>query len=174
MRTENSKQFLSLLMKHQTRIHTYILYHIPNKIDAEDILQDTILVMLDKFSEFEEGTNFLAWGIVIARNKIMSFKQSKARSRMVFDDSIVSQIEKEVTENFDLFNEESEELKNCIVKLPEKHKKYLRLRYEKSMSYREIGKEISISMQAVHKTMSRIHIALLKCVRLNLQKDMDL
>ena len=48
-RLTDSKRFMSLLMQNQTRIHTYILCHIPNRADAEDILQDTIVVMLDKF-----------------------------------------------------------------------------------------------------------------------------
>lgn len=168
-----SKRFLSLLMRYQTRIHTYILYQIPNRTDAEDILQDTIVVMLDKFPEFQEGTNFLAWGITIARYKIMSFKQKNRSSKMIFDDSMIDLFEKETTSNLDSFKEESEVLRDCIRKLPTRHKKYLRLRYEQSLSYREIGQQIAISMQAVYKTMTRIHITLLNCVRLSLGEDAE-
>ncbi|MBN2064260.1 MAG: sigma-70 family RNA polymerase sigma factor [Sedimentisphaerales bacterium] len=174
MSVENSKQFMGLLLRYQTRIHTYILYQIPNRNDAEDILQDTIVTMLDKFSDFQEGTNFLAWGITIARYKILNFKQSKKSSRLLFDDELVSKFEQESEGFIENFQEEAEKLRECIVKLPPRYKNYLRLRYEQSMSYREIGKEISISMQAVHKTMARIHVALLKCLGVSSGRDLRL
>ena len=171
MPVSKSKQFLRLLMQYQTRIHTYILYQVPNRSDAEDILQDTIVVMLDKFTDYKEGTNFLAWGITIARYKIMSFKQKNRSSKLIFDDSMMNLFEKETVSDMDSFQEEAEVLRHCIQKLPPRHKKYLRLRYEQSLSYREIGRQIAISMQAVYKTMTRIHVMLLNCVRLSLSKD---
>jgi DNA-directed RNA polymerase specialized sigma24 family protein len=47
----------------------------------------------------------------------------------------------------------------------------LRLRYEQGLTYREIGKQIAVSMQAVYKTMVRIHVFLLNCVRPNSHED---
>lgn len=171
MGVTDSKRFMSLLMQNQTRIHTYILYQVPNRNDAEDILQDTIVVMLNKFSEYKEGTNFLAWGITIARYKIKSFKVKNRNSRLIFDDSMVELIEKETAPNFESFQEEAQILRGCIGKLSPKYKDYLRLRYEQGLSYREIGKQIAVSMQAVYKTMTRIQIVLLNCMRLNLRED---
>jgi RNA polymerase sigma-70 factor (ECF subfamily) len=171
MRVSGSKQFLSLLMRNQIRIHTYILYRIPNRNDAEDILQDTIVVMLDKFSEYKEETNFFAWGITIARHKIMSFKQKNKTSKLIFDDSIIELVEKETSLDFDSFQEDAEALRSCVGKLSPKYKTYLRLRYEQGLTYREIGKQIAVSMQAVYKTMVRIHVFLLNCVRPNSHED---
>lgn len=173
MRMTESKQFLSLLMRYQTRIHTYILYHVPNRSDAEDILQDTIVVMLDKFSEYKEGTNFLAWGIAVARFKIKSFRLKNRTGRLIFDDSMVDLIDRETASSMGAFEEEAAALRGCIGKLPPKYKLYLRLRYEQSLSYREIGKQIAISMQAVCKTMARIHISLLNCIRQGLHEDVE-
>lgn len=169
----NSRQFLGLLMRHQVRIHTYVLYQVPNRNDAEDILQDTIVVMLDKFSEFKEGGNFLAWGIAIARYKIMTFRRKNSGSKLIFDDSIMDLIEEESTPILDSSIDEAEALKSCIKKLSDHHRKYLRLRYEKSLTYREIGRQIAISMQAVYKTMTRIHVLLFNCVRLKLGEDVE-
>lgn len=167
----DSKSFLSLLRRSQTQIHTYILCQIPNRNDAEDILQDTIVVMLDKFSEYKEGSSFLAWGIAIARYKIKSFKYKNRNSKMIFDDSIGNLLEQEASKNPDFFQDESRVLKGCVEKLDSKHKHYLLLRYEQDMTYREIGRQFNVSMQAVYKMMTRIQLSLLHCVRINLQKD---
>ncbi len=171
MSLRDSKKFLSLLSKSQARIHAYILYQVPNRNDAEDILQDTIVVMLDKFSEFEEGTNFLAWGLQIARYKIMAYRDKKKNSKLVFDDSVLKIMEEESDIQDAIAKEDSERLSECVSKLPDKYKKYLQYRYEESMSYKAIGDKISVSAQAVHKTMSKIHIALMNCVRLGVSKE---
>ena len=171
MQKEDSKKFLALLGKYQTRIHAYILYQVPDKNDAEDILQNTIVVMLDKFSDFEEGSNFLAWGLKIARYKILAFREKNYRSKVIFDDAILDIFEKEAEIQEKVFKDESEKLPGCIGKLPDKYKSYLRFRYEKGMSYREIGENMSISSQAVNKTMNRIHVILMNCVKMALVKD---
>lgn len=171
MQNEDSKKFLALLGKYQTRIHAYILYQVPDKNDAEDILQNTILVMLDKFSEFEQGSNFLAWALTIARYKVLAFKQKNNNSKVIFDDTVLDIFDKETDIQESIFKDESEKLPGCISKLPTKYKSYLRLRYEKSLSYREIGEKMSISAQAVYKTMNRIHVILMDCVRMALVKD---
>ena len=80
-------------------------------------------------------------------------------------------IEKETVTKMESFQEEAEVLRGCIGKLSPKHKQYLRLRYEQGLSYREIGRQIAVSMQAVYKTMTRIQVVLLNCVRLNLHED---
>ncbi|MBN2512840.1 MAG: sigma-70 family RNA polymerase sigma factor [Sedimentisphaerales bacterium] len=170
----DSKSFLSLLRRCQTQIHTYILCQVPNRNDAEDILQDTIVVMLDKFSEYREGTSFLAWGIAIARNKIKSFKYKNRNSKMIFDDSIGRLLEQEASKNPEFFQDESRVLKGCVEKLEPKHKRYLLLRYEQDMTYREIGRQFNVSMQAVYKMMTRIQLSLLHCVRLSLQRESSL
>lgn len=174
IQVQHSKQFLSLLMRYQARIHTYILYQVPNRSDAEDILQDTIVLMMDKYSQFQEGTNFLAWGITIARYKILSFRQKHRNSKLLFDDGITDLIDREAPEQFDTFDEEAQALRHCIAQLSPKYKKYLRLRYEHSLSYRKISEQVGISMQAVYKTMSRIHVILHNCVRLGFSGNGEL
>ena len=79
----------------------------------------------------------------------------------------------ETVSSLDSFYEEAEVLRGCVKKLPPKYKEYLRLRYEQGLSYREIGRHIAVSMQAVYKTMVRIQISLLNCVRLNLHEDVE-
>ena len=62
--------FLQLLTANQSRIMGFILAMVPNRSVADDILQETTLLMWEKFKNFQDGTNFTAWGISIAKNKI--------------------------------------------------------------------------------------------------------
>jgi RNA polymerase sigma-70 factor (ECF subfamily) len=53
-------EFLGLLVPNQRRIQAFILTLVPNVADAEDIYQETLSEMWNKFDSFEVGTDFVA------------------------------------------------------------------------------------------------------------------
>ena len=166
-----TKKFISLLVPNQRHIHAYILYLVPHQSDADDILQDTLAEMWNKFDDFREGTNFIAWGITIARYKILSFRQKNKASKVLFSDRINELIDTECRENIDSVKYEIDILKKCMDKLPGRHKKYLLMRYEQSMTFRAIAAQVGITMQAVYKSFCRIHAQLAQCVQLSLRSE---
>ena len=50
---ESRKRLMSLMTRHQRQIFGYIFALVPNRYDAEDLLQETSLVICEKFEEFE-------------------------------------------------------------------------------------------------------------------------
>ncbi len=64
--TESTKvnEFLRLIMANQKPIYALILGMIPNRDDAEDIFQETVLVMWSKFDSFERGTSAVSKKLV--------------------------------------------------------------------------------------------------------------
>ena len=68
----NPREFIRLLMENERRIYAYIRTLLGNAADAEDVLQKTSVIMWDKFPEFDQGDNFIAW----------SFKSPSIRLRI--------------------------------------------------------------------------------------------
>lgn len=161
---EATQRFLALFMQNQKRIYAYILYHVPNMSDAEDLLQEAVTVMLSRFDEYQEGTNFLAWGITIARNKIYAYHRLNKRYKLMFDDADLEMIGQRAIDKIGYIEEQSMALRSCLKKLSSKQQGYLRLRYEFDMTFRDIAKQFSVSMQAAAKTITRIQVTLLKCI----------
>lgn len=165
------KEFVSLMIQHQRRIHAYILYQVPNRGDADDVLQETLTEMFNKFETFQVGTNFLAWGLTIARYKILNFARSQRKQKMVFDSSLLDLLADEGQANIQTSSDEMDALKSCMQKLPSKDKKLIMLRYEAGQSFRRIAEQFDVSMQAIHGSISRIHVRLFKCIRLSLGSE---
>ena len=65
-------QIVQLLATHHRSLLSYVFSLVPNRADAEDIVHDTIVVILEKFGEFQHGTDFLAWG---AGNRVQPRRQ---------------------------------------------------------------------------------------------------
>jgi len=167
----DTKQFMSLLVPNQKKIYAFIRYLVPGRADADDILQETLTEMWNKFHEYRDGTNFVAWGLTIARYKIMSFNQKKRPSNFQFSDSTLNLIQQEAesTHPHTAIMERVEILKECAAKLSDKEKKLLRLRYEQDQTFEHIAGQYSLSIPAIYKALSRIHASLAKCIRLTLR-----
>ncbi len=80
------------LINCQPALYAYILSLLPNREDANDVLQDANLVMWRRSDEFVEGTNFLAWAYQIARYKVLAHHRDCHRDRHIFDDGLFAQL----------------------------------------------------------------------------------
>src|ERR1051326_7889125 len=84
--TESRKRLMALMTRHQRQIFAYIYTLVPDRHDAEDLLQETSLVICEKFDEFVPGTDFVAWACQIAWWRIRYSRQKFARAKVGFDD----------------------------------------------------------------------------------------
>lgn len=85
------KAFTTLFLEHQDQLYSYILAMVLNQTDADDLLQETALVMHNKFEDFQPDSNFLAWGMTIARNKTMNLHQ-KLKTNAKFKEETVQRL----------------------------------------------------------------------------------
>src|SRR5580698_8963507 len=114
---ESQKRLMALMTRHQRQIFSYIYVLVPNRSDAEDLLQETSLVICEKFHELEEGTDFVAWACQIAYWRIRCSRQKFARSKVVFDQEIVDVVAQTADCLAEELNDRHEALGRCLQKL---------------------------------------------------------
>src|SRR5437763_16203421 len=88
--SEKTMRVQQLIVKHQLGLRAFILSLEPNFTDAEDLLQEVFLVITRKANEFQEGTNFFAWGCTIAWFILMELMCIRAQSNALLDVCIVA------------------------------------------------------------------------------------
>ncbi len=89
---DRSKQLMRLMTQHQRRIFGYIYTLVPYRHDAEDILQETSVVICEKFEQFQPGTDFAAWACQIAYWEVRRARQKFARAKVVFNQEVVDAV----------------------------------------------------------------------------------
>ncbi len=165
-----TKAFIGLLVSHQRRILAFILSQVPSLADAEDIFQETLVEMWSKFNRFEQGTDFVAWAVTIAKFKILSFRK-KNHSKRFFCENLSQVLEAEAFEGLHQMESHLDELAKCLGKLRMKEKYLLKLRYEMNLTFQKIAEQMGISPQGIHRIISHIHARLAQCVRLTLHLE---
>lgn len=74
-----------LSLDDRLRQYAFSLTH--NQEDAEDLVQDTYLKVLQNTDRFAEATNLKAWVCTIMRNTFINGYRRKQKSKVVTDDS---------------------------------------------------------------------------------------
>src|SRR5271170_4517515 len=162
--TESRKRLMTLMTRHQRQIFAYIYTLVPNRYDAEDLLQETSLVICEKFDEFEDGTDFVAWACQIAYWRIRYSRQKFARSKVVFNQEIVDAVAHTASTMAGELDSRHEALGNCLQKLPSRDRELLLVRYEQGSGVEEAAKRSGRTLQTAYKALARLRKLLLDCV----------
>src|SRR3954447_17934457 len=89
---DRRKQLMALITRHKRRIFSYIYTLVPSRADADDILQETCLVICEKFDEFDPARDFVAWACQIAYWRVKSARQRFARSKLCFSQDVIDSV----------------------------------------------------------------------------------
>ena len=162
--TENRKRLMALMTRHQRQIFSYIYALVPDRHDAEDLLQETSLVICEKFNDFQEGTDFVAWACQIAYWRIRYSRQKFARSKVVFDQEIVDAVAHTASSMVEELDDRHVALGNCLQKLHPRDRELLLTRYEPGCGVEEAAKRSGRTLTTAYKALMRLRKLLLDCV----------
>lgn len=162
--TESRKQLVALMTKHQRRIFCYIYTLVPHRPDAEDLLQETSVVICDKFDSFREGTDFVAWACQIAYWRIRYSRQKFARSKVVFNQEIIDAVAQTAGMMVEELDVRHEVLALCLQKLHARDRELILTRYEPGCGVPEAARRTGRSMDAAYKALARLRKLLFDCV----------
>ena len=167
--SEKTMRVQQLFVKHQLGLRAFILSLEPNFTDAEDLLQEVFLVITRKANEFEEGTNFFAWGCTIARYKLMELLRRRARSQSLSEEVIEALCAVEPEHHFD--DSRLAVLQGCLEQLAPKARQMMYLRYYGEHSPAQIARLVSWTPNAVRVALSRARTVLQECLERRMRKE---
>jgi len=160
------KLFLRLFLQNKRRLYAYVLTLLPNRTDADDVLQEASLVMWDKFDELHPPDDFTAWGCRIAYFKVLDFYKKRQRSRVCFSQAMLERIAETAIEQAATLqlDERREALGGCIEKLNIRDRDLLTRRLAEGATTQSTAAQVGRSADAVYKALAKIRQALFDCV----------
>jgi RNA polymerase sigma-70 factor (ECF subfamily) len=159
----HDQQVLQLFVRHQPRIKGFIVSLLPDFAAAEDVLQETFLVVQRKAVEFDASGNFIAWAFQIARFQVMKAQAQHRRAVDRFSDEVLEALEASApTEPLD--ESKLSALPICLAKLAPQTRRIVDLFYEHEHKPQEIARLVSWTPAAVSVALSRARIFLRRCV----------
>lgn len=165
-RKQSDEAFVQLLTAEQLKLLRYITMLLGDSHAANNVLQETNLVLWRKSGDFESGTSFSAWSHQVAYWQVQAYVRDRNRDRHVFSEKLIEQLR-----SHDVVEEEQSEtrlaLRHCLKSVSESNIRLLRKRYEDGLSIRLLAKDCGKTESAVKVGLLRIRRALLKCIEQN-------
>lgn len=174
MATRNStEQFVQQLIGCQTRVYTYILSLLGDRDLADEVLQETNLVLWRKAEEFEPGTEFGAWACTIARFQVLAQRQKLARDKLVFDDDVLDLVAARAIERLADVPARQRALRRCLSLLTDEQRQMLLARYAEDGSVAKLAEELGRPAPSVSQSLYRVRQQLVTCIERRLAEEDD-
>jgi len=164
-KADRRPHFVSLLTTSYYQIHGFILAMVPNRADADDVLQNTIMYLWEHFDDYTPGTRFLSWAVTIAKFQVLTYRKGVTRSRIHLSEAALDLI---IAENVRLSTETDrryEALQECLKKLPDREGDLLKKRFMEGSSIQTMADDVGASVNVVYKRLAKIKAMLLDCIR---------
>src|SRR3990172_6902242 len=158
------ERFAQLLATCQRRVFLYALGLVHNSADAEEILQETNLVLWRKFDQYEPGTEFARWACRIAYYEVLKFREKRARGERIFTSVFIETLATESERSMDLLDARRDALVRCLEKLRKSDRQLILRRYQERATTRTVAEALGRSVQGTRRALHRIRMALLACV----------
>jgi RNA polymerase sigma-70 factor (ECF subfamily) len=158
------EEFLRLFLRHQGDIKAFIGSLLRDRHTRDDVFQEVALVLWQEFARYDRGRSFGAWARGIAARKVMQRWEKAGRLPIPFSPEAIQSVLDAYERTERTAPARAEALQECLAGLPEKSRRLLFLRYEQALRVGEIAQQLGATLDAVHKALSRIRLALQKCV----------
>lgn len=168
---ERTQQFMELLTQHDRALSVYVYSLVSGSADADDILQQTKMILWRCFDQFELGTNFLAWARKTAFHQILTFRRQSKREHLPLSEETLEALHHEVVRLNDQGDDRRDALRTCLAKLPKEHRQMVTLRYFEDLEIEAVADRIKSTVAAVYRALSRVRYTLLECMNKQLKQE---
>jgi RNA polymerase sigma-70 factor, ECF subfamily len=166
-----NERFLKRLLGVQPDLKAFIASMVRDRVAADDLFQEVCLALWQSFGSYEPARPFGAWARGVAAKKVLQSFEKSRRIPLAFSPKTIQAVLEAYDRAEPAGPVETDGLRDCIAKLPERSRQLLALRYEQSMKLGDIGRRVGSSLDAVHKLLCRIRENLEECLRQRVQGE---
>jgi RNA polymerase sigma-70 factor (ECF subfamily) len=157
-------EVLALFDRYQRRLHLFILSVLPDPAAAEEVLQETNIVVWRKFDQFRPDTDFRAWVFRIAHFEVRKYLDRSRRRGLLFGPEIMDELARVYVEQESALEDRRELLPGCIEKLPAADRDLIDRVYGQGIEVAALSGETGRKGTSIYRSLRRIRQWLFDCV----------
>lgn len=161
---ERSTQFMKLLTSYQPQIYAFIATAMFGDADVADVLQDTNLHLWAQADRYDFDRPFLAWAFGFARQRVMAYRKTCSRSRLVFGENTLDLLSDQCLKVSDTIDDRLTALQICLKRLNSAQAELIHQRYMAKTPVQTIAAHMNISADNISVRLHRIRKFLATCV----------
>jgi RNA polymerase sigma-70 factor, ECF subfamily len=164
-------RFVELLTAHQRDLYAYVNTLLVGDSAAADVLQDTNLDLWARLDDFDFDRPFLPWAYGFAFQRVMAFRKTRSRSRLVFNDEVVELMASICASDATAADVRLTALQACLEKLEDRQGELIHDRYVEKTSVKSLAARLGSNVNQISARLYRIRKALARCVESRLATE---
>ena len=155
---------MTVLMAHERRLYQYVYALLPRRQDAEDVLQNSLVVLWKKFDQFDPATSFYAWASRVAYLEVQNYRRRNNRLVTILDETVLDQIAEDMQRHSALLEARRDAMDRCMERLGLSDRELIQWRYVPGATVKEVAQQLGRPANSVCKSLGRIRQDLWDCI----------
>ncbi len=168
---ELRQEMMRLALRHRADIWGLLMGLTKDPIRAEDLFQDTYVVICEKWRQFRPGTDFVAWARQIARFKFLASVDPARRPEVVVEAEVLESAMDAARDEREPERPQLDALRHCIGRLQGRSRRVIDLRYGEGLPGPRTAEVLNMSLNALYTLLSRVRQGLMECVERRLRLE---
>jgi len=162
------EQVLQLALENRLQLQAYLLGLCRDMVLAEDLFQETLLVVCQKWRDFTIGTSIKSWMFAIGRNLYLRQVTQQRRQAVVAESEVLERAFAAQSHESRSDTALREALVACWRKLPERNRQAFYHRFAGQTGHRLVRARMGLSNNALYLLLSRTRKMLRACIHRSL------
>lgn len=145
-------------------MYRYILSLVLNPTAADEIRQNTSLILWEEFHRFDLQTDFGAWARTIAYYQVLKHRKANTRERVQFDSELLEVLADRATVRYNELAARQDHLLDCLSKLSDFKRQVIKLYYNFGMTAKRAAEHLGKNVSVIEKTLLRTRRTLYDCI----------
>ncbi|HZM13147.1 MAG TPA: sigma-70 family RNA polymerase sigma factor [Bacteroidales bacterium] len=168
-----------LILRHKSKVYSYINLYIRSRDLADDIFQDTFLKVVQSIraGRYQDDGKFISWVMRIAHNLIIDHFRHEKQMGIVYNDDYDTdlfnsrRLADDNVEDIMVRRQVLRDVRSLINGLPEDQREVVIMRHYAGMSFKEIADMTGVS---INTALGRMRYALINMRKVMVEKNITL
>ena len=168
-----------LILRHKSKVYSYINLYIRSRDLADDIFQDTFLKVVQSIraGRYQDDGKFISWVMRIAHNLIIDHFRHEKQMGIVYNDDYDTdlfnsrRLADDNVEDIMVRRQVLRDVRSLINGLPEDQREVVIMRHYAGMSFKEIADMTGVS---INTALGRMRYALINMRKVMAEKNITL
>ena len=174
--TENQRhaRFLRSFTANESAIRAYVRRMVPTRGDADDVMQETSVVLWEKFDTFREDGDFRAWAFGVARFEVLAWLRDKGRDRLVLNEDVIARLTDAADDDEPRMERQREALEDCLAKVAPDQRQLLMQAYSEESRIHDVARHSGRTVPGFYQWLHRMRKLLHDCISRELTREASL
>ncbi|PQO44225.1 sigma-70 family RNA polymerase sigma factor [Blastopirellula marina] len=159
------EDFIRLLTAYHGRILQYVASLIPNRAQADDVMQEVSLALWEKRSQYDPDLNFLTWMRAFARIQVLTHYRKQSRVPAQLSNEALQRVVGAIDAQQHAVDDQLALLRGCLTKLPAAQRDLVRRFYAGRLDVSQLAQQLQVQPNTLYVKIHRIRERLLACVQ---------